>query len=117
MAILSEEQEMLRDMARDWAANESPVAAFRKLRESGETFDRDAWKTMAGMGWTGVIIPEAHGGSDFGWLSMGLVIEELGKTLTASPLVASTTAAKAAIPGRSGATPGPWFPGHPARKR
>ena len=101
MAVLSEEQEMLRDMARDWAANESPVAAFRKLRDAGETFDRDAWQAMAGMGWTGVIIPEAHGGSDFGWLSMGLVVEELGKTLTASPLVASTLAASAIILGGS----------------
>lgn len=111
MAVLSEEQEMLRDMARDWATNESPVTAFRKLRASCETFDRDAWKTMAGMGWTGVIIPEAHGGSDFGWLSMGLVIEELGKTLTASPLVASTAAASAIILGGSDEQKAKWLPG------
>jgi len=36
MAVLNEEQEMLRDMARDWAKNESPVAEFRKVRASGE---------------------------------------------------------------------------------
>ena len=111
MAVLSEEQEMLRDMARDWAANESPVTAFRKLRDSGEGFDRAAWQTMAGMGWTGVIIPEAHGGSDFGWLSMGLVVEELGKTLTASPLVASTVAASAIILGGSEEQKAKWLPG------
>ena len=111
MAVLSEEQEMLRDMARDWAANESPVAAFRKLRESGEGFDRSAWKTMAEMGWTGVVVPEAHGGSDFGWLSMGLVVEELGKTLTASPLVASTAAASAIILGGSDEQKAKWLPG------
>lgn len=110
MAVLSEEQEMLRDMAREWAANESPVAAFRKLRDSGEGFDRAAWKTMAEMGWTGVIVPEAHGGSDFGWLSMGLVIEELGKTLTVSPLVASTAAASAIILGGSGEQKANWLP-------
>ncbi len=113
MAVLSEEQEMLRDMARDWAANESPVAAFRKLRDSGteDGFDRSAWKTMAEMGWTGVIIPEAHGGSDFGWLSMGLVIEELGKTLTASPLAATTAAASAIILGGSDEQKARWLPG------
>jgi alkylation response protein AidB-like acyl-CoA dehydrogenase len=110
MAVLSEEQEMLRDMARDWAANESPVTAFRKLRDSGEGFDRTAWQAMAGMGWTGVIIPEAYGGSDFGWLSMGLVIEELGKTLTASPLVASTVAASAIILGGSDEQQAKWLP-------
>lgn len=111
MAILSEEQEMLRDMARDWATNESPVTAFRKVRDSGESFDRAAWKTMAEMGWTGVVIPEAHGGSDFGWLSMGLVVEELGKTLTASPLVASTAAASAIILGGSEDQKAKWLPG------
>ena len=36
MAVLNEEQEMLRDMARDWATNESPVTEFRKVRASGE---------------------------------------------------------------------------------
>jgi alkylation response protein AidB-like acyl-CoA dehydrogenase len=110
MAVLSEEQEMLRDMAREWTTNESPVAAFRKIRASGEGYDRAAWQAMAGMGWTGVVIPEAHGGSDFGWLSMGLVVEELGKTLTASPLVASTLAASAIILGGSEAQQAKWLP-------
>ena len=36
MAVLNEEQEMLRDMARDWATNESPVSEFRKVRSAGE---------------------------------------------------------------------------------
>ena len=112
MTVLSEEQEMLRDMAREWSANESPVAAFRKLRDSGseEGFDRSTWKTMAEMGWTGVVIPDAHGGSNFGWLSMGLVVEELGKTLTASPLVASTVAASAIILGGSEDQQAKWLP-------
>jgi alkylation response protein AidB-like acyl-CoA dehydrogenase len=110
MAVLSEEQEMLRDMAREWVSNESPVSAFRKLRESGEGFDRGAWQAMSGMGWTGVIIPESHGGSDFGWLSMGLVVEELGKTLTASPLVASTLAASAIMLGGSEEQKAKWLP-------
>ena len=110
MAVLSEEQEMLRDMAREWAANESPVAAFRKLRDSGGDFDRAAWRAMADMGWTGVVIPEEHGGSDFGWLSMWLVVEELGKTLTASPLVASTLAASAIMLGGSEEQKAKWLP-------
>ena len=41
---------------------------------------------MAEMGWAGVIIPEEYGGSNFGYLSLGLILEELGRTLTASPL-------------------------------
>ncbi len=113
MAVLNEEQEMLRDMAREWATHESPVAAFRKVRASGDpkAYDEGAWSAMAEMGWAGVIIPEEHGGSDFGWLSAGLVVEELGKTLTASPLVATTIAASAIILGGSDEQKAKYLPG------
>ncbi len=112
MAVLNEEQTMLRDMARDWATNESPVNAWRKVRDANEAagFDAGTWSTMAEMGWTGIIIPEANGGSDFGWLSLGLVIEELAKTMTASPLVASATAASAILLGGSDAQKAKYLP-------
>ena len=112
MAVLNEEQEMLRDMARDWATNESPVTEFRKVRSSGapEAFNRDAYGTMAEMGWAGVIVPEEHGGSDFGFMSAGLVIEELGKTMTASPLVMTTVAASAITLGGSDEQKAKWLP-------
>ena len=112
MAILNEEQEMLRDMAREWATNESPVTAFRKVRSEApaEGYSTDAFATMAQMGWTGIVVPEAYGGSDFGWLSAGLVIEELGKTLTASPIVATTLAASAIALGGSEEQKVTWLP-------
>ena len=112
MAVLNEEQEMLRDMAREWVTNESPVAAWRRVRASGDprAYDERAYATMAEMGWTGIIIPEEHGGSDFGWLSAGLVVEELGKTITASPLVASTIAASAIMLGGSDEQKARWLP-------
>ena len=99
MAVLNEEQTMLRDMARDWARDEAPVTAFRKMRDSGSTtgYDPDAWAAVAEMGWTGVIIPEAYGGSDFGYLSLGLILEELGKSLAATPLASSALAAASAL--------------------
>ncbi|MBP7659325.1 MAG: acyl-CoA/acyl-ACP dehydrogenase [Burkholderiaceae bacterium] len=112
MAVLNEEQEMLRDMAREWATNESPVTAWRKVRgeKPAEGYSTDAWTTMAQMGWTGIVIPEEFGGSDFGWMSAGLVIEELGKTLTASPIVASTLAASAIVLGGSDEQKANWLP-------
>lgn len=113
MALLNDEQIILRDMAREWTQNESPVTQWRKVRKSGDAraFDPAAYATMAEMGWTGVIIPEAQGGSDFGWMSAGLVIEELGKTVTASPIVYSTLAAAAIILGGSDAQKDKWLPG------
>ena len=101
MAVLNEEQEMLRDMAREWTKNEHPVSAWRGVRDAGQPFDADAWGAMAEMGWAGIIIPEEHGGTDFGWLSLGLVVEELGRTLAASPLIASALAASAIALGGS----------------
>ena len=112
MAVLSEEQEMLRDMAREWVANESPVAKFRAVRANGEprAYDPAAYATIAEMGWTGVIIPEAFGGTDFGWLSAGLIFEEMGKTVTASPLMATTLTAAALLLGGSDAQKEKWLP-------
>jgi alkylation response protein AidB-like acyl-CoA dehydrogenase len=99
MALLTEEQTMLRDAAREWVQEKAPVGALRKLRDSkSETgFDPAAFAEMAQMGWAGVVIPEAYGGSEFGYLSLGLVLEEMGKTLAASPLLASALASASAI--------------------
>src|SRR5580700_2880735 len=99
MAVLTEEQSMLRDAARTWTREKSPVSAFRKVRDAGLPlgYDPKAFAEMAEMGWAGVIIPEAYGGSEFGYLSLGLVLEETGKTLTASPLLSSALAAASAI--------------------
>jgi alkylation response protein AidB-like acyl-CoA dehydrogenase len=90
---------MLRDAARTWTQEKSPVTAFRKMRDSGAPlgYDPAAFAEMAEMGWTGVIIPEEYGGSNFGYLSLGLVLEETGRTLTASPLLATGLAAASAL--------------------
>src|SRR4051812_19663181 len=62
MAVLTEEQTMLRDSARTWTAENVPVTALRKVRDNGSGFDPKLWSEMGQMGWTGVIIPEAFGG-------------------------------------------------------
>ena len=113
MAVLTEEQSMLRDAAKSWVQEKSPVTAFRKMRDSGVEvgYDVAAWNEMAEMGWAGVIIPEDFGGSNFGYLSLGLVLEELGRTLTASPLIASGLgAASALILGGSDTQKSEWLP-------
>lgn len=112
MAVLNEEQEMLRNMAREWVTNESPVTKYRAVRAKAEprAYDPAAYATMAQMGWTGIVIPEAYGGYDFGWMSAGLIQEELGKTVTASPLLATTLAAAAIVLGGSDAQKAKWLP-------
>ena len=44
---------------------------------------------MAELGWAAVPFPEAHGGLDFGYKGLGVVTEETGRNLVASPLFAS----------------------------
>jgi len=113
MAVLNEEQSMLRDAAKSWTQEKSPVTAFRKMRDSGVEigYDAKAWNEMAEMGWAGVIIPEEYGGSAFGYLSIGLILEEMGRTLTASPLIASGVgAASALVLGGSDAQKSEWLP-------
>ncbi|MFO0020110.1 MAG: acyl-CoA dehydrogenase family protein [Alphaproteobacteria bacterium] len=113
MAVLNEEQSMLRDAAKSWTQEKSPVTAFRKMRDSGVEigYDVNAWNEMAEMGGAGGSIPEEYGGSAFGYLSMGLILEELGRTLTASPLIASGVgAASALVLGGSDAQKSEWLP-------
>ena len=86
--ILTEEQEMLRDAARGFLSENAPVSQLRRLRddENPDGFDRATWAEMAQMGWSGVLIPEDHGGVGLGHVEAGLIAEEMGRTLTASPL-------------------------------
>jgi alkylation response protein AidB-like acyl-CoA dehydrogenase len=111
MALLNDEQVMLRDMAREWADNESPISAFRKLRDAAPAkgFDPEVWNTVGQMGWAGVVIPEAFGGSEFGYLSLGLVVEQLGRNLAVSPLASTAVAASAIVMGTSDAAKNDWL--------
>ncbi len=112
MAGLTDEQVMLRDMAREWSDKKNPVSAFRKARDAGhsEGYDPAVYAEMAEMGWTGIIIPEEHGGSDFGFTGLGLVLEELGRNVAAAPLAASSAAAIAIILGGSDAQKAKYLP-------
>ena len=91
MAALNEEQSLLKDQASAWVREQSPVVKFREMRDSGveQAFAPTIWPTMVEMGWTGILVPEQYGGSDLGYLTFGIVLEELGRQLVASPLFAS----------------------------
>jgi alkylation response protein AidB-like acyl-CoA dehydrogenase len=100
MAVLSEEQSILRDAAKGWVADRAPVAVLRRLRDGSgwiTGYDPATWREMAEMGWAGVVIPEEFGGSAFGYQSLGLILEETGRTLTASPLHATGLAVASAL--------------------
>jgi acyl-CoA dehydrogenase len=86
--ILTEEQEFLRDTAKDFAQERTPVTHFRSLRDNKDEnlWDKNIWQEMVNLGWSGILIPEEFGGSDFGVAGISVILQECGKTLTPSPL-------------------------------
>ena len=86
--ILNEEQQSLKDIAREFLQNNAPITHFREIRDTQNElgYDKSLWKEMVNLGWSGILIPEEYGGFDFGMVGMGSILEEAGKTLTPSPL-------------------------------
>ena len=97
--ILNEEQQMLRDSAKDFAEQKTPVSHFRGLRDNKDplNWDKEIWKEMVDLGWSGILIPEEFGGSDFGLAGISVIMQEVGKTLTPSPLFATAVLGASAI--------------------
>lgn len=97
--VLTEEQQMLRDSARAFADEKLPVSQLRALRQKGgeEGYDRAAWKEMAELGFAGVIVPEEFGGSAFGYVGLGQVLEAQGRTIASTPLLSTALAGASAL--------------------
>jgi alkylation response protein AidB-like acyl-CoA dehydrogenase len=97
--VLNEEQVMLKDSARDFLQNRAPTDHLRELRDSGNSdgFSRELWQEMAEMGWPAILVPEQHGGLDYGFTGIGIVLEESGRTLTPSPLLGTALIGTAAL--------------------
>ena len=95
--VLNEEQQMLRDSAKSFIQESSPVSALRALRDSGKEWSPELWSGMAEMGWTGITIPEAFDGLEFGYVGAGLIVEECGRTLASSPLLSTSVVCAALI--------------------
>ena len=97
--VLNEEQVMLKDAARDFLQGRAPVSHLRKIRDegAGKGFSQELWQEMVDLGWSAILVPEAHGGLDYGYTGMGIVLEETGRTLTPSPLLGTALVGVAAI--------------------
>jgi acyl-CoA dehydrogenase len=101
--VLSEEQVMLKDSAAGFLAQKATVSHLRELRDSDSArgFSDEVWNEMAQMGWAGIAIPEESGGLGYGYTGLGLVLEQVGRNLSASPLQ-STVLVGATVVGELG---------------
>ena len=88
---LSEEEQFLKDTAKNFAEERSPISHFRSLRDNNDPnlWDKNIWLEMVKLGWPGILIPEEFGGSNFGVTGIGVILQECAKTLTPSPLFAT----------------------------
>jgi alkylation response protein AidB-like acyl-CoA dehydrogenase len=74
---LTEEQEMMRKMVREFA--ETEVAPGAAERDEAARFDRRLFERMGELGLTGIPWPEKYGGSDAGFVSYCIAVEELSR--------------------------------------
>ena len=88
----SDEQAMILDTAREFCRDKSPIAAVRAQLDSESGFDSAIWSEMVALGWTGISLPEAYGGSGLGVSSVVPVVECMGRAMLGTPLVSCALA-------------------------
>ncbi len=93
---LTEEQEMIRDTAREFARKEiAPVATDN---DHAGVFDTQIAKRLAEMGFLGPIFPEQYGGRGLDYRTYGLIVEEIGKADAAARTVISVSTSLCGVP-------------------
>ncbi|WP_374594542.1 acyl-CoA dehydrogenase family protein [Sphingosinicella sp.] len=99
--VLTDEQAMIREAADGFFATEAPVSELRRLRDTQDAtgFSANLWKKMAEMGFAGVLVPEAHGGSGLGLVAANLIQEAVGRNLSLSPFLSTAVLGATALAG------------------
>ena len=97
--VLNEDEKLLKESAEGFFKDKAPVSSLRVLRDKRDEtgFDRDLWQEMADMGFAGILIDEDHGGVDMGYMAAGLVAEQMGRNLSASPFLSTAVLAVTAL--------------------
>ncbi|WP_312063666.1 acyl-CoA dehydrogenase [Brevundimonas sp.] len=110
--ILTEEQTMLQDAADGFLSEHAPIAHLRQLRDSRDPdgVSRDLWRAFGEMGFAGVVIDEADGGSGLGAVEAGVIAESLGRTLTPSPFMGSSVLAATVLKAAGSEAQKAWLP-------
>jgi alkylation response protein AidB-like acyl-CoA dehydrogenase len=90
--VLTEEQSLLRQAAKELVTARSPVSRVRKADDP-----RALWKEMADLGWLGLAIDEAHGGAGLGYGYLMVVLERLGANLVPEPVISTAVIAATAL--------------------
>lgn len=94
----SDEQEEFREVLRRFLEEKSPPGEVRRLMETSEGYDPAVWQPLCReLGLPGLHIPEEYGGQGFGFVELGIALEEMGRALLCAPFFGSAVLAAGAI--------------------
>jgi alkylation response protein AidB-like acyl-CoA dehydrogenase len=92
----TEEQAQLREVVARFCRDKAPSATVRKIMETDSGFDRELWRQMCDqLGLIALHVAEDKGGLGYGAVELGIVMEELGRSLMPVPYLASVLASTA----------------------
>ncbi len=93
----TQEQVMLRNLAREFLTRESTPRAVRTLMEEPSGFSDATWQQMSEMGLPGLAIDPGYGGQGLGMVELALVLDEMGRAAYPGPFFATSVLAASAI--------------------
>jgi len=96
---LTEEQQQLKDSARNFLSKECPTTRVRAVMADDVGMPRDLSQQIANLGWNGLIVPEKFGGAGLGMLDMSVLLEECGCAALPGPFLFSSVLAASALAG------------------
>ena len=84
---LSEEQEILRKSAHDFLTEKCPKSLVREMEKDEKGYSPELWKEIAALGWTGLVFPEKYGGGGMDFVSLAVLLEEMGRACFPGPFL------------------------------
>lgn len=91
--LLNEEEEMVKNAAREFLEGECPPSLAREMEVDDLGYPPDLWRQMAQLGWLGMSLPESLGGQGLPVTYLGIIIEEMGRAIAPVPFHSTTVAA------------------------
>lgn len=94
----TDEQHQFREVVQRFLKDKSPSSEVRRLMQEEDGFDPTVWKQLnEQLGLSALHIPEKYGGQGFSFIELGIVMEEMGRSLLCAPYFSSTVLAASAI--------------------
>ena len=87
--IPNEEEQMVKNLAREFLEAECPTRLARDMEKDERGYPPELWQKMAGLGWLGMGVPEQYGGQGLPLTYLGLILEEVGRTIAPVPLLST----------------------------